>query len=438
MSSTNIATPEASSTANAVVPTLDGTTSRVDSFPGAVSSTTATFTKAATTNFVAPTATTPAINTNADGPFIQPSSNSEALGIESGDNRLQRPIKPVTQTDEPSNSGTPLPEGGKLPIKLVQEGLEPTQEDSIGLSRNPDTDAYGAVGLVPDADEIASDVQERSVLSDEDSNSIKLGDEDEAVGHGENQGLSLTAINNNTQNSSGDLNPGKPLNGDEGKSSDANALAKSSSAVVQSAAEEITSAVVNPHVDDATTLAQVQPLGTLLEVGQEDQTSKESSEPAPSYMSPNHEWARILQKRLGKGLNDAQMLARSNSMLASPSILAQSLTQVIPSLQVKDTGAASPGSSGRGYQTAEELFDRPASIEPSMPAFQYDDHYSKDTAFPSSTLANSSQAPLLLFASLNPDQLLGKKSSSQPTAPPPPSSAETISQPQPLPAPMLT
>ncbi|KAF9417580.1 hypothetical protein BGZ94_009925 [Podila epigama] len=146
--------------------------------------------------------------------------------------------------------------------------------------------------------------------------------------------------------------------------------------------------------------------------------NNEESEPAASYTSPNHEWARILQRRLNKGLNDAQ-LARSNSMLASPSIIAQALTQVIPSLQVKESSHQSPSSSAREYQTAEELFDRPASIEPST---KFEEQPSRDEAFPS---ANVSSSALLLFAPLNPDDL-GTKSkpskSSKPSAPPPPPS----------------
>lgn len=153
----------------------------------------------------------------------------------------------------------------------------------------------------------------------------------------------------------------------------------------------------------------------------------EQSEPAASYTSPNHEWARILQRRLNKGLNDAQ-LARSNSMLASPSIIAQSLVQVIPSLQVKEASSRSPDSPAREYQTAEELFDRPAAIEPSK---KYEDSHTRDDAFPS---ANMSSAPLLLFAPLNPDELHGKtsKSSKQPAPPPDASSTNTVTEVQPV------
>ncbi|KAF9355344.1 hypothetical protein BGX26_006687 [Mortierella sp. AD094] len=448
MSSANIALPESTSTADVVAPALDGASARVDNFTGAVSPATATLTKVTTANSATPTAAaatataiaTPTINVAAIvDSSIQPQNNSDALETGPGDNRLHQPTELVTQTGVESNSRTPIVAGERLSLQAVkraQEGLEPTQGDNIDISRNLDTDAYGAAGLVPDSDEIASDVQERSQLSEEDINSIKLGDEDEATGLefnkeidtalGENQGITLTVNNNIAQIASGDSIPGKPSNGEDGKSSDASTFTKP-------ATENTASTAVHPNVNDATTSAQAQSLGVPPEVALDSQASNEDSEPTPSYMSPNHEWARILQKRLGKGLNDAQMLARSNSMLASPSILAQSLTQVIPSLQVKDTGAASPGSSGREYQTAEELFDRPASIEPSVPAFQYDEQHSKDTAFPSSTFANNSQAPLLLFAPLNPDQLLGKKSSSsQPTAPPPPST-EPVSQSQPPP-----
>ncbi|KAG0357767.1 hypothetical protein BG005_003127 [Podila minutissima] len=153
----------------------------------------------------------------------------------------------------------------------------------------------------------------------------------------------------------------------------------------------------------------------------------ESSEPTASYTSPTHEWARILQRRLNKGLNDAQ-LARSNSMLASPSIIAQSLVQVIPSLQVKEATSRSPDSPAREYQTAEELFDRPAAIEPST---KYEDTHTRDDAFPS---ANISSAPLLLFAPLNPDELHGKtsKSSKQPAPLPDASSTNTVTEVQPV------
>lgn len=151
----------------------------------------------------------------------------------------------------------------------------------------------------------------------------------------------------------------------------------------------------------------------------ETEDGDESSEPAASYTSPHHEWARILQRRLNKGLNDAQ-LARSNSMLASPSIIAQSLVQVIPSLQVKEASSRSPGSPAREYQTAEELFDRPAAIEPSA---KYEDTHTRDDAFPS---ANMSSAPLLLFAPLNPDDLNVKKSKSK-QPPPPATEAQPVS-----------
>ncbi|KAF9141798.1 hypothetical protein BGX30_004092 [Mortierella sp. GBA39] len=160
---------------------------------------------------------------------------------------------------------------------------------------------------------------------------------------------------------------------------------------------------------------------------------------APVSVVNTSTWARILQKRLGKNLSDAQLLARSNSMLASPSILAQSLTQVIPSLQVKETSPLSPGTTIK-YQTAEELFDRPASIEPSHPAYKPDEQPARDDPFPSSAFASSSHGPLLLFAPLNPDQLYGKNPTTiPPTAPPPPAADNSSqlrvprSQPQPPP-----
>ncbi|KAF9403058.1 hypothetical protein BGX21_007363 [Mortierella sp. AD011] len=448
MSSVNIALPESVSTADVITPALDGASARVDNITGAVSPATVTLTKETTTNSATPIATTAntttAVTTTPIANIativdlsIQPQSNSDAPGIRPGDNRLQQPIEQVTQTDVESNSRTPIASGERLSLQAVrqaQEGLEPIQGDSIDISRNTDADACGVVGLVPGSDEIASDVQERSQLGEEDNNSIKLGDEGEATGPeeidttpGENQGITLTANNKITQIASGDSIPGKPSDGEDGKSGDANSF-------IKPVTENTATTAIHPNIDDTATSAQTRSLDVPLEAVSGSQTSNEDSEPVPSYMSPNHEWARILQKRLGKGLNDAQMLARSNSMLASPSILAQSLIQVIPSLQVKDTGAASPGSSGREYQTAEELFDRPASIEPPGQAFHYDEQHSKDTPFPSSTIVNSSQAPLLLFAPLNPDQLHRKKSSSsKPTAPPQPS-AEPVSQPQPLPA----
>ncbi|KAG0231817.1 hypothetical protein BGW41_002088 [Actinomortierella wolfii] len=141
----------------------------------------------------------------------------------------------------------------------------------------------------------------------------------------------------------------------------------------------------------------------------------EDTYPQESYTSPHHEWARILQRRLNKGLTDAQLLARSNSMLASPSILAQSLTKAIPRLHSKD---GQQGTQDRPHQTAEELFDRPAPLDPSP--VHYHESSRRDEAFPSTLDALGSTSNLLLFAPLDPEQLYGKTSTSTPAPPPPP------------------
>ncbi|KAG0349618.1 hypothetical protein BG004_000024 [Podila humilis] len=209
-----------------------------------------------------------------------------------------------------------------------------------------------------------------------------------------------------------------------------NRLAQGKDADLQAANSRATNVLASPTASTQPAHAIEAPVSVLSQPKQSRVTPTEVSvqvqnmsqeteaedlvEPTASYTSPNHEWARILQRRLNKGLNDAQ-LARSNSMLASPSIIAQSLVQVIPALQVKDASRQSPDSPVREYQTAEELFDRPASIEPST---KYDDaHTSRDDAFPS---ANVSSAPLLLFAPLNPDDLQGKSKSSKSSKPPKP------------------
>ncbi|KAF8985955.1 hypothetical protein BGZ46_000041 [Entomortierella lignicola] len=430
MSSANvdIPVPESAFAADVAVSTLDGTSVKVDDLTGAVSPVTATITKATISNSVTPTAAAATATTNAAATAVteaskQPPSDSEAIGTESEENGLQRQIE-FTQANVASGLGTPLTAGGKPSLQAdIKEGSEPLNVDNFDLDKSPNVDVY-------ENDEIASDVQERSQLSEVGSNSIKLGDDNETTGFKFNQEVDeapsesqgITTTNNITQISSGHLTPGKPSSDDHGKNRDTNITTKPNSTTLP--VKETPISTVESNLSNATISLKTNSLDILAEATVEN----ENSEPAPSYMSPNHEWAQILQKRLNKGLNDAQILARSNSMLASPSILAQSLTQVIPSLQVKDTGVASIGSTVREYQTAEELFDRPASIEPSTTAFQYDDQYSKDIAFPSSTLANNSQAPLLLFAPLNPDQLLGKKSSSQPKAPPPQASAEVVSQ----------
>ncbi|KAF9433948.1 hypothetical protein BGZ76_008786 [Entomortierella beljakovae] len=431
MSSANIAAHNSGSNADAVVPSLDEV-SKVDNLTEAVPLAIATFSDVNTDSVIPPPTVTTATSAPAaisSEAFPLPNNSAVSQTIR-GNDMLHRPMESSVHTDKMHNSGTPLSEGRIPPLTSAKQSQgihNSSQDDNNNLSKDSDVDVYRTAGLVPESNDIASDIQERSSIGDSDGNSIKL-DDDEATGPEFNkdvnsvlnqaQDISLPTFNNNTQISPKDLISEKPINGDEGKTNNANTNLKPS---IEPANEKTASIAV--HSED---------MPPQISLSGEDMVSGEGLESMPSYMSPNHEWARILQRRLGKGLSDAQMLARSNSMLASPSILAQSLTQVIPNLQVKDTGAMSPGSSNRGYQTAEELFDRPASIEPSGPAFQYDDQNLKDVPFPSSTL-NNSQAPLLLFASLNPDQLLGKKSSSkQPTAPPAPSPAEKLSQPPPV------
>ncbi|KAI1317649.1 hypothetical protein EDD11_008077 [Mortierella claussenii] len=296
-------------------------------------------------------------------------------------------------------------------------------------TREKETDDSAA--LPDESAEIASDIQERSQFSDADSITSEEKDENEPrLDDPHRSNIAATedaAAQGPIETASGTLLPDSSL---------INAPPILSAQEHEDAATLTvakTPGLTMPNIDAASASTQARLPGVMLP----DIDKEESQEPAASYTSPNHEWARILQKRLGKGLSDAQLLARSNSMLASPSILAQSLVQVIPSLQVKDTSAASLGSAGREYQTAEELFDRPAAIAPSASAFHYDDQLSKEDAFPSSALANSAQSQLLLFAPLNPDQL-GKPSSflQQPTAPQPTENLSLIKQPQPTPVPV--
>lgn len=261
------------------------------------------------------------------------------------------------------------------------------------------------------ASEFASDIQEHSQRSDHGSILlIALDDEenetDQTNGHTieavAKEGVSTAPTDNNNNNSDNKPPAGKAV----------------------TSGTEVPVSVVNASSTPSSG-ARVQAPSTATEPS-EERPQGEPEETIASYTSPNFEWARILQKRLGKNLSDAQLLARSNSMLASPSILAQSLTQVIPSLQIKETSPLSPGATIK-YQTAEELFDRPAAIEPSLPVYKPDEQLPRDDPFPSSAFASSSQGPLLLFAPLNPDQLYGKNATTiPPTAPPP--TAENSSQ----------
>ncbi|KAG0366978.1 hypothetical protein BGZ54_004599 [Gamsiella multidivaricata] len=341
-----------------------------------------------------------------------------------------------------ANSRTPAPPGEKT--SSTTDKPVPTDLESAHREKGPDTEAAvdNSAALVDDTVEIASDIQERSQLSDIDRDSLADQDESdfahdtatEALRPGEAQGAAPTI----STAFPATVSPGKVNKNDETNNRDIEDITAANSTnplateapVSTSIARNSTSAIGAKSAND-------KPASELPVSEKETPDEDSASAPAASYTSPNHEWARILQKRLGKGLNDAQLLARSNSMLASPSILAQSLIQVIPSLQVKESSAVSPGATGREYQTAEELFDRPATIEPSGPAFHYDSHFSRDEVFPSSALANNSQAPLLLFAPLNPEQLLGKSSNSSKSKAPPPlaDNPSPAKQPQPQPQP---
>ncbi|KAF9107084.1 hypothetical protein BGX29_007446 [Mortierella sp. GBA35] len=276
--------------------------------------------------------------------------------------------------------------------------------------------------------EIASDIQEQSLHSGRRSIPIEL-DEDESEA-GQTDGHAVEAVVKEGVSTA-------PMDNKNNSNNNNNSSKIPANKAVASGTEGPVS-VINASTTP-TSSVRVQAPSTLVESSRQ-QPQEEPEESIASYTSPNFEWARILQKRLGKNLSDAQLLARSNSMLASPSILAQSLTQVIPSLQVKDSSPLSPGSSVK-YQTAEELFDRPASIEPSLPAYNPDEQYSRDEVFPSSAFASSSQGPLLLFAPLNPDQLYGKNPSSTPSTAPPPATENASqlkvprSQPQPTSSP---
>ncbi|KAG0263655.1 hypothetical protein BG011_008370 [Mortierella polycephala] len=321
----------------------------------------------------------------------------------------------VTNEDGPVSTDTPKP----VDLETIQKD---NNIDTIIKDQEMNVD--NAMGQDADADDIASDIQERSEHSDVGSQIMDLADEN-----------ATEEVNADKE----DQNRTTSLNSAPAAPEVARGINEMNNHVPGTANPTIIPTIEAPVSVLATAgtvpapSVRIQSPSALLEPEGGQQQKEATGEQAASYTSPHHEWARILKKRLGKGLNDAQLLARSNSMLASPSILAQSLTQVIPSLQVKDTSALSPGSSSREYQTPEELFDRPAAIEPSVSLFHYNNQMSKDEAFPSSTLVNNSQTPLLLFASLNPDQLYGKSSSTlKPTAPPSPAETQSsVAQPQP-------
>ncbi|KAF9933585.1 hypothetical protein BGZ67_004194 [Mortierella alpina] len=351
-------------------------------------------------------------------------------------------MEPSTTSTPPRNVSSPKDQNDKESTPMANPApIDPVEpvEESLNTIKDPDADVDTTMQLQgDDAAEIASDIQERSQLSVASSHVTDLnmdheGDAEPTADATQDAPSLDSAVIPAMQDPA-------PASKGPGTSKGANDTANGRDTQDNTALAAAGSASANTPAAVSTTTAQP-PTSTLR--SEEGQSQEESTtETAASYTSPNHEWARILQKRLGKGLSDAQMLARSNSMLASPSILAQSLTQVIPSLQVKENSALSPGSSNREYQTPEELFDRPAAIEPSTSTYHYEDEPSRDDAFPSSALANNSQKPLLLFAPLNPDQLYGKSSSTlQPTAPPPPVESPSLakaSQPQPTSQPKPT
>ncbi|KAF8932525.1 hypothetical protein BGZ58_007013 [Dissophora ornata] len=351
-------------------------------------------------------------------------SKAQEIGLQNKNAHLSSNTK--TQTEIETSSGTALPPGEHASIPANKpappEHESTCRDDDKDTTKDPGVNADDSEKLFNDGNEIASDIQERSQLSEVSSNSSDSGDEEGSVpvnGPAVNSAVPIATLGTPVPAST----PRKPSNADDSHENSVNSISinanKSATAV---------KAIV-PQTTDGSIAA---PKFSFAQLPDEDPVSEDvQSEPTASYTSPNHEWARILQRRLGKGLSDAQLLTRSNSMLASPSILAQSLIQVIPSLQVKDTSGASPVSSARGYQTAEELFDRPANIEPSQNSHHYEDQYSNDDAFPSSAFTRNSQVPLLLFAPLNPDQLNGRSSSApQPTAPPPPVENATVAKQQ--------
>ncbi|KAG0269109.1 hypothetical protein BGZ95_002195, partial [Linnemannia exigua] len=320
-----------------------------------------------------------------DGEALEPSKSGTSSGT------AQHPVAkyplppPVLATSELNHINTTT----IVPPKINAEANE-VQEDNVS--------------------EIASDIQEHSQHSDPGSTPRGLDDEDNEAS--QTNGHTVEAV----------AKEGASTAPTDSKNNIKDDSTRPANKGVVSGAE-VPASVINASSTPPSSL-QAQAPSTVVEPSGE-QPQEGPDESVASYTSPNFEWARILQKRLGKNLSDAQLLARSNSMLASPSILAQSLTQVIPSLQIKETSPLSPGS-GVKYQTAEELFDRPASIEPSLPAYKADEQTSRDDPFPSSAFASSSKGPLLLFAPLNPDQLYGKNpSTTQPTAPPPATDASS-------------
>ncbi|KAG0293330.1 hypothetical protein BGZ96_002985 [Linnemannia gamsii] len=364
--------------------TPETTTSTTTATPAAI---TATADASATNTIVKPSvgSTTPRAGAK-DGEVLEPSKSGTSSGTVLHPVAKYPPPPPILPTLEPSNKNTTtivLPEVNTTRINAQQDN----------------------------ASEFASDIQEHSQHSDHGSILLIALDDDEnetgqTNGHTieavAKEGASTAPTDSNNNNSDNKPPAGKAV----------------------TSGTEVPVSVVNASSTPSSG-AGVQTSSTAPEALEEGPPG-ELEETAASYTSPNFEWARILQKRLGKNLSDAQLLARSNSMLASPSILAQSLTQVIPSLQVKETSPLSPGATIK-YQTAEELFDRPASIEPSHPAYKPDEQLPRDDPFPSSAFASSSQGPLLLFAPLNPDQLYGKNATTIPPKAPPPA-AENSSQ----------
>ncbi|KAG0327642.1 hypothetical protein BGZ99_007223 [Dissophora globulifera] len=343
----------------------------------------------------------------------------------------------LTGMTTPSKTPRPLPSGGLTSVpteKPLSTDFNSAPKDD---TRDGNNAADDSAALIEDASEIASDVQERSQINDTNSQSSEQddGERTEALQYPTLQAGSTGAgaVASAVPATSGaslrmSTAPRRPSNTEDNPTVEASRGFTTANATIPLTTNTSVAApapTLAPYTEETSNPEESQP------------SEDASSESTASYTSPHHEWARILQRRLGKGLTDAQLLARSNSMLASPSILAQSLNQVIPSLQVKETLGASPGSSAREYQTAEELFDRPAMIEPSQPTVNYDDPFSRDDSFPSSAFTRNSQVPLLLFAPLNPDQLHRNSTSvTQPPAPSPSAEAPAaVKQPQPQPAP---
>ncbi|KAG9067388.1 hypothetical protein KI688_012171 [Linnemannia hyalina] len=370
--------------------------------PTATVTTTATDKNNASETTIATTTTTPAAATatadagaGAANAIVKPSAGSTTPRAGAKDGEALEPSKSGT------SSGTALHPVANYPLPPpFLSTSEPNNKNNTSIV-HPLVNADGDSTEEDNASEIASDIQEHSQHSDNGSiQLVALDDEENEAGQTNGHTVEVVA------KEGGSTAPADNNNNSDNK--------PPANKVVTSGTEAPVS-VVNISKAPSTT---VEP--------SEGRPHEEPEESVASYTSPNFEWARILQKRLGKNLSDAQLLARSNSMLASPSILAQSLTQVIPSLQVKETSPLSPGTTIK-YQTAEELFDRPASIEPSVPAYKPDEQPARDDPFPSSAFASSSHGPLLLFAPLNPDQLYGKNPTTiPPTAPPP--AAENSSQ----------